>query len=88
MEAFLISHLCTARLYHTIVIFTLFRYGRLIEYNPKQEVANMTESLKEYEWIVNFTKTHNVQVLRAELRVCEEMAQLLPLKIRTFSSLR
>jgi hypothetical protein len=57
------------------------RYGRLIEFSIPKEIKNLRDSMNEYTWIQNFVKEHHPKVLIDEVRVCKEMAELLPIKI-------
>jgi len=57
----------------------------MIHSDTKVLALNLTESLKEYQWLVNYSKVKQPKILHQELSICEQMTELLPLKIKALS---
>jgi len=72
IEAYLMARLSIARL-----------YSKLVTEQPVVQTKNLTSSLEQYKWISNYADRHKTETsaFQAEVFVCKQMVELLPLKI-------
>lgn len=73
VEAYLTAHFCIARVLGKRIV-------------PQERVRDTTESLREFQWLIEHAEALIPEALRGtlfaeELQVCREMAALLPSKI-------
>jgi hypothetical protein len=61
-------------------------YSKFVEYAPQNRLANMNMSIENYKFLVDYCKCHPnaVEIVKTELEVCQEMVQLLPMKMERY----
>src|SRR5690554_5313221 len=62
------------------------RYSKRMHLDPKVICEDLSRSLQEYKWIVDFVSKRNVKGMDDEIGICKEMVELLPLKIAAVRS--
>ncbi|XP_022081871.1 KIF1-binding protein homolog [Acanthaster planci] len=76
MRPALVAYFCKARL-----------YSKIVTPNPEQRIENLTTSLQNYKFVVDYCKCHPeaMEKMKAEYELCEEMVALLPARIAQVS---
>ncbi|XP_038058276.1 KIF-binding protein-like [Patiria miniata] len=72
MRPALVAYFCKARL-----------HSKIITPNPEQRIENLSTSLRNYKFVVDYCKSHPdaMEKMQAEYELCEEMVALLPARI-------
>jgi len=70
LEAYMLAHFCLARL-----------YSKIIPQSNDILISCLTESCKEYQWLIDFSKDNDIKVMQTEIEICKQMVELLPMKI-------